>query len=824
MLDKLQQWFFWFWVKRFRVSFLLIALVIIVWMSSLINIPKESSPDIKFGIISISTFYPGVNPVDMDSLITEEIEQEIKDIEWIKSITSTSWVWISNISVELNNWVDITSVMTEIKDEIDTINFPEDAEDPSVTEISTNNSLMFQLVLYWDSSSYSNFELLQKAKKMESDLEWKSWIASIDVGWVSWWSVDAGSSSFGNYEIKVNISKSKLESLWLSLQQIAGTIREYNKNTPIGNYTIGDLSYDFRVQWELTSINELQDVIVRDTWTSQIKLSDIAQITKEYSSDDYKQLGLHNETWYNYITLDFNKATGANIFSWSASAKIAIEEYMDWNTYFQWLENMYIKDMSETIKDDYRSLSITALQTLVLVFIIILIFVGLTESIIASIILPLSFLITFTVLDTLGFSLNFLTNFSLVLTLWIAIDTIIVIIEWWSERHKRWHSRMSSILLSVRDLKWPLISWTMTTLVAFLPMMFLPGIMWKFLSFIPITVFATLLWALVLSLTVSSALFLKVSRKTKYYHREESAERSMSADERKLLEEERIGKEEKNSENLNLRDKMLWAMWRFYYDKLNFLIRKPVLRFASILIPFVILIFTFAVLSPKIGFVLFPASDNNTLSLQFTWPTGIKSEALEKYVPTIDTAVSKYEEVKLFYTSISGNTITTYIELTNNLVRQSEGKKSVFEIEDLLVWDLTFLESEGLSFQVLVEEGWPPGWKAVGIWVTTNSSENISELKTVADDFEKFLKITQWTKNVSISSSQTPGQFIFSFDRNKLSNVWLSPNDILTELYSYTAWVKAWSIKSEFEDNDIVLQIKEFVVVKLFKLYLSKWN
>jgi len=215
-------------------------------------------------------------------------------------------------------------------------------------------------------------------------------------------------------------------------------------------------------------------------------------------------------------------------------------------------------------------------------------------------------------------------------------------------------------------------------------------------------------------------------------------------------------------------------------------------------------------LAPKIGFTLFPASDNNTLTLQFWGATWIRSESLEKYVPQIDEAVSKYEEVKLFYTSISWNTITTYIELTNNLDRQAQWQRSVFEIEELLVWDLEYLQSEWLSFEVVVEAWWPPWWKAVGIWITTNSANNISQLKTVADDFEKFLQASEWTKNVSISSSQTPGQFIFSFDTDKLSNVWLSPNDILTELRSYTAWIKAWSIKSEFEDNNIVLKIQEF--------------
>ncbi len=138
----------------------------------------------------------------------------------------------------------------------------------------------------------------------------------------------------------------------------------------------------------------------------------------------------------------------------------------------KWLEIMYTKDMSELIIDDYNNLSKTAIQTLLLVFITILLFVGFRESLIASMLLPISFLITFIVLDVIWFSLNFLTNFSLVLTLWIAIDTMIVIIEAASEKIKLWYNKRSAILLAVKDYKAPLIAWTMTTLVAFLPLIF----------------------------------------------------------------------------------------------------------------------------------------------------------------------------------------------------------------------------------------------------------------------------------------------------------------------------------------------------------------
>ncbi len=103
----------------------------------MISIPKESSPDIKFGIIWVTTVYPWVNPWDMDSLITDKLEKEIKNIDWIKKITSTSSVWVSSITIELNNWVDVRNALTDIKDQVDKVDLPADAKQ-KIVDLTTN--------------------------------------------------------------------------------------------------------------------------------------------------------------------------------------------------------------------------------------------------------------------------------------------------------------------------------------------------------------------------------------------------------------------------------------------------------------------------------------------------------------------------------------------------------------------------------------------------------------------------------------------------------------------------------------------------------------
>jgi len=588
-----QNWFFHFWLKNLRTSFLLIILIIVAWTFSLYQIPKESTPDIQFGVIDVIVTYPGVNPEDMDSLITEKVEAEIEDLDWIKKIESTSSVWTSIVSIELETGVSTRDLLTDIKDKIDNLSLPEDASDPSITEVSSNNTLIYEALIYWDENKFSDFALMTKAKQIKNILELNNSTSSIDIGWID--SVKWGSSGWNDndYRIKVLLDKNKVELLWLSIVQISNKIKWDNKDTPIWNYKVGDLSYDFRFEWELNSIEDLKNLVIKNSWNSQILLKDIAEFKMEYPWDSIQRLWFYKKTGQNYISLVFNKSNWVNIFNASKKSKEALEDLLKNNSEFEWLSLEYSKDMSEAIIEDYDNLLNTAITTVILVFLTILFFVGFREWLIASLLIPLAFMITFIWLDAMGLSMNFLTNFSLVLTLWIAIDTVIVIIEWASEKMRLGYSRHSAIILAIRDFKSPLISWTSTTLIAFIPLMFLPGVMWKFLSFIPITVFITLIAALVLSLTVAWALFVTLMKPKKNYHKDTNIEKNMIASDLKLLKSDREEKVEKKVGKLSIREKFLNSLWLYYEKTLLSVFKSRILKFVFVVLPFILLIFSF---------------------------------------------------------------------------------------------------------------------------------------------------------------------------------------------------------------------------------------
>ncbi len=195
------------------------------------------------------------------------------------------------------------------------------------------------------------------------------------------------------------------------------------------------MNYDFRIEGELKTIAQMKDIPIA-TPQGSIVLSDIAEIKKVLTKDEVAKMGWYQHGPFDYIILGLHKNKGANIFTAEKKAKQILEKELN-KAKYEGLGYVTVYDLGELVTDDYEDLAKNMLQTFILVFISLLIFIGFKESVIATISLPLAFFITFIVLKQLGLTLNFLTNFSLIVTLGIAIDTTIVVIEGAHERMRQ---------------------------------------------------------------------------------------------------------------------------------------------------------------------------------------------------------------------------------------------------------------------------------------------------------------------------------------------------------------------------------------------------
>lgn len=805
--------FFWFRVQNYKFSYLVILVIIFMWIYNLFSIPKESTPDINIWYVTISTIYQWASPNDVYDLVTRNIESQISNIDWVKEITSNSTLWFSSIFVELWQWVDEQEIFLEIKDEIDKVSLPSDAEDPIVTRISTSNNLVYQIIIYSPDNIYSPLQLWQKAEEIKDLIEWKYWISRIIIWWSSWWLWSAWSSwGSSDFEYQIILNWEKLNDLWINLSTVVDIIRNYNRNFPLWNHRFWDLEYDFRIQWELSTVNEIMELPIRTSNWSQIKIWDIAKWEISQINNSISKIwftNLNNDL--DYIILSFEKENDVSIFSASRNSKNALDEIFS-SFSFSDLEYIYTNDLADLIIKDYWTLSESAIQTIIMVFITLLIFIWLKQAILATFSLPLAFLITFIVLNQMWLTLNFLTNFSLVLTLWIAIDTIIVITEWATIKKRLWYHSKYAILLAIKELKAPLIAWASTTLVAFLPMMLLPWIMWKFLSYIPITVFATLVAALILSLTLNSPIFYRLNKKNDSYYKDLSVEQFFSEEEKLLLDLQRKWKKELLDTNKkSLPDRFFEFLQLFFEKFLSIFIKNRLTRLLTIFLPIFFLVLSFIFLAPRIWFTLMPSSDSDYFSFTIKWDNWIVTENMLVYTYWFDEIFNDIIEIDNYYYNVNNNSITLEFNLLSVSDRQKLWLKNVFEIERIVDKKLNYLREKWFTLSSQIMQSWPPSWSAVWIKLTADDVSLLSDLRLISIDFRDFLSSLEWVRTVSVSSEDTPWQFIMLYNYDNIAKLWLTPSQISSEIYNNLNWIKAWSIRQWYYDRDIVVMNSKFI-------------
>lgn len=807
-LRRLDNSFFGRWINNSKVSWLLIVLLLIYGLYSVIVIPKESAPDVKFGIVSISTVYPWANPIDIDDTITTKIEDKIQDLDGIDKIDSRSSLWVSSVTVTLENGVDVRDFITDARNAIDTVSLPNDVTTPRLIEISTSNEILFQMMIYGPKDEFSMNHLRTLAIQVRTDLKGKGSIVDIALWWSIEWPTAGGWSTSSIFDVQVLLNAQQLELLWLSVGQVLGQIRAYNQNLPLGNYQLGDLRYDYRIDNELRSLSDLQNIPIVLWGGRSISLADISDIVRHYRADTVIYGWEANIIDHHALELTVYKAPGGNIFNDAASAKELIEANFTKLPY-QGLSYAYTRDLAEIIIQDYQSLWKNGLTSLVLVFAVILLFIGLRQSLIATFVMPLSYLIVFIILNEMGRTMNFMVNFSLIVAFGLGIDMIIVYIEAAWTNMKLWYNPKTAMLLAMKTYSKPNIISALTNLVVFIPMLTLPGIIGKFLSNIPITLFASLLATLFLALTLNGVLFVSFNKKLDHYTEpgeDDDTYALLSDEEREILNNERSGKKLSTNDDHSKVEQIIDRVKRWYGKLLSHLLGHTTQRRLVIGWSFAAVILSFVVLAPMIGFVLFPSGDNPSIDFAISAQEGTATDAMLQNAQGIDQVIGSLPEIKNYTISTSKNKIDIALTLLN----QEDRQRDSFAVQAEVETKLAYLTQRGYILEWKVQAWGPPAGKAVGIQLVADNKDYLPQLRQVAQDFQTHLSSLTGTMNTTNSSTDSPGQFSFRFDAARLADLGLNPSDVQNEIYSAINGIKAGTLIVDREERDIVVKMDTF--------------
>ncbi|MFH1741152.1 MAG: efflux RND transporter permease subunit [bacterium] len=480
--------------------YVMIVVIVAIGLDSYISLPRESAPDITIPYVFITTPYEGVAPSDIESLITIPIERKLKSLTDLEEIRSNSAEGMSTISVEFTPDIDIDTALQKVRDKVDQAkaDLPDDLEDdPQIEEVNFSEFPILTIVI---TGPAGLVRLKDIADDLEDEIEAVPGVLNATV--------------IGGLEreIRVEYDPERLAAVRLSVTDVAAAVQANNVTTPGGNLDIGEGNYILKIPGEFDNPEEARNLVVYSRDNRPIYIGDVANLVDGY--EDRRSISRLNGR--DSITITVQKRSGENIIRIADEVKKLLESTAP--TLPAGTEISITLDSSKDIDMMVSDLENNILSGLILVLVVVFFAMGIRNATLVSMAIPLSMLITFFVLWAIGITLNMVVLFSLILAVGMLVDNAIVIVENIYRHHQEGKDRVDASKEGTREVAWPVTTSTMTTVAAFFPMMFWPGIMGEFMSFLPKTVMIALLSSLFVAMIVNPALaasFIKGNHQNK---------------------------------------------------------------------------------------------------------------------------------------------------------------------------------------------------------------------------------------------------------------------------------------------------------------------
>ncbi len=493
-------------IKYRTTALVLTALLVIGGLYAYVTIPKEAQPSIEIPNIIVTTVYPGASPDDIESLITQKIEQEIQGISGIKEIRSTSTEGVSSIVVEFEPDVKMDDAYQKVRDKVSTAesDLPTDLqEEPIVSEIDLSETPIMSVNL---AAPYGIARLKEVAEDLQDEIEAIPSVLEVDL---------IGAL---DREVQVNVDLARLQGYNLAFDDLVKAISGENANIPGGSVDVDRENYLVRVNGQFSDPAEINDVVVKAPGGRPIYVRDVAtvdfgfkkresyarlEVLKIKNEDgSYTRIPAQSQRFLEVITLNVKKRSGENILETAGR----VRELLDSTPFPQGTQVTVTGDQSENIDTLVKDLENNIIAGLIFVVTVLLFFLGVRNATLVGVAIPLSMLISFIVLQALGYTLNFIILFSLIIALGMLVDNAIVIVENIYRFREEGYGRFEAARLGTKEVAIPVTTSTLTTLAAFAPMLLWPGIIGKFMSYMPLTLIITLTSSLVVALVFNPVL------------------------------------------------------------------------------------------------------------------------------------------------------------------------------------------------------------------------------------------------------------------------------------------------------------------------------
>ena len=396
---------------RHPTSVVVLMLILIVGgLVSYLRVPRESMPEIVIPNIIVTTVYGGVAPGDIETLVTQPLEDELNTIADVKVISSTSREGVSSINIEFVAGMDMTEALQRVREKVDLAKpeLPAAAYDPQIFEINTSQFPIMQVNI---AGPYNQVRLREVAEEIQARFEQ---IPSV---------LEAQLSGGLDREVHVDVDLAKLKFYGLAFSDVSDAVRGENVTVPGGSIDVGELKYLVRVPGEFEATSAIGDIVIETRDGRPVYVRDIAVVDFGFKErDSYARLD-----GFPVISLAIVKRSGANILETADAVRAVLAEAEP--ALPPGTVTKITADQSNDINDMVSSLENNIISGLLLVMAVLLFFLGTRTAPFVGLAIPLSMLISFVIMQIIGFTLNMVVLFSLILALGMLVDNAIVVVE-----------------------------------------------------------------------------------------------------------------------------------------------------------------------------------------------------------------------------------------------------------------------------------------------------------------------------------------------------------------------------------------------------------
>ena len=481
-------------VQRSRTTLSIMAMVLFAGMYAYATIPVESDPNIQVPVFVITIPHEGISPEDSERLLVTPMETELRAVEGVKELTAYAAEGSATLVVEFEADFDADGALIDVREAVDRgkVEIPSTAEEPIVSEITTNDFAI--ITINFSGTDVPERVLYNLAVRVKDELE-----AIPDV-------LEANLRGQREELLEVVINPALLETYDIDTGQLLSAVAANNRLIPAGALDASQGRFSIKVPGVIETAEDLFGIPVKTDGDTVVTLSDIATIRRTFKD----RTSLARVNGVPAISIEVSKRVSANLIDTVAQTRAVVESMRP--EFPAGVNVFFTQDQAPDSQQQVDELVGNIVTALALVMTLVVAALGVRSGVLVGLAIPTSFLFSVILLNYIGYSFNFMVMFGMLLGLGMLIDGAIVVTEFADRKMAEGVGRRDAFALAAKRMFWPVTASTATTLAAFLPLIFWPGVSGKFMMYLPVTVFCVLVGSLAYALFFGPAIGALIGR------------------------------------------------------------------------------------------------------------------------------------------------------------------------------------------------------------------------------------------------------------------------------------------------------------------------